>query len=91
MIKMIEQPASWNFKIVPTVHDYFGDVDLEKTKYYVSEIATLYEKDPNCGRNANCFYSFRKRSQEPLQRFCDTILQKEMENTSSYAVSELDQ
>ena len=46
MIKMIEQPGFLNFKIAPTAHDYYGDVDLEKTKYYASEIAKLYAKDP---------------------------------------------
>ena len=49
MIKVIEQPGSWNFKVAPTVHDYFGDVDLEKTKCYALEIAKLYAKDTEVG------------------------------------------
>ena len=41
---MIEEPESWSFKIVPAVHGYYGDIDLEKTKYIV--LARLYERDP---------------------------------------------
>ena len=46
MINMIEEPGSWNFKIAPTVDDYYGEIDFEKTKFYASEIASLYGKDP---------------------------------------------
>ena len=43
--KMIAAPGSWNFKVVPTVHDCFGEIDLGKTRFCASEIATLYGKD----------------------------------------------